>query len=110
MKTKICNTLNTLGVPFGARGRDYIESAVEFVLSKGRMGITKELYPLIAKAYDTKPANVERAIRHTIDMTFSNAVPKQIEDFFGNTVSIKTGKLSNSEFIYGIVKYIQIYG
>lgn len=110
MKEKIYRTLNELGVPFGICGRDYIEYAVELILKNGRMEITKELYPRVAKTFDAKPLNVERGIRHAVEYVFSNGETKRIEDFFGNTVSLKNGKLTNSDFLYGIVKRIQIYG
>lgn len=109
MKEIIHETLNELGVPFGTLGRDYLESAVEFVLERGRMAITKELYPLIARAFGTTPTRVERAIRHSIEITFYNNQPNGIERFFGNTVSLKSGKLNNSDFIYGVVKHITVY-
>ena len=98
-----------MGVPFGTLGRDYLEYAVGLILENGRMTMTKELYPLIARAFSTTPSRVERAIRHSIEVTFYNTEPQRIEAVFGNTVSFKSGKLSNNDFIYGIVKYIQIY-
>ena len=110
MKDKIYHTLNELGVPFGTKGRDYIEIAVELILKNGRMEVTKELYPRVAKVFDAKPLNVERGIRHAVEYVFLNSEPKCIEDFFGNTVSLKNGKLTNSDFLYGIAKRIQVYG
>ena len=109
MKQIIYRTLNELGVPFGMLGRDYIESAVELILRKGRLSMTKELYPLIAKAIDTTPICVERAIRFAIEKTFDAAEPKRLEDFFGNTVSLESCKLTNSDFIYAIVKRITVF-
>lgn len=109
MKKIIHATLNELGVPFGLNGRDYIESAVELLLNKGRMGMTTELYPSVAAVFGTKPSRVERDIRHAIEETFSNSDPKRISEFFGNVISLETGKLVNTDFLYGIVKHIQVY-
>ena len=110
MKKKIYVTLNELGVPFGLKGRDYIETAVELILNEGRMDITKELYPRIAKEFETKALRVERAIRHAIEECFSNADPKILKEFFGNTISFQSGKVTNLNFLHGIVKRIQILG
>ena len=110
MKKKIYLALNELGVPFGLKGRDYIESAVELILNEERKDITKELYPRIAIEFETKPLRVERAIRHAIEECFLNADPKMLKEFFGNTISIQSGKVTNSTFLYGIAKHIQIYG
>ena len=109
MQKKIHKALNEIGVPCGLLGRDYIEIAVEIILQKGRQSITYELYPAIAKKTGSKAHRVERAIRHAIERTFETADPKQILEWFGNTLSLKSGKLANGDFLYGVVKHIQIY-
>jgi two-component system response regulator (stage 0 sporulation protein A) len=35
--------------------------------------VTKELYPTIAKKYDTTPSRVERAIRHAIELAWDQS-------------------------------------
>lgn len=110
MQRKIHKALNEIGVPCGLLGRDYIEIAVEIILQKGRQSITHELYPAIAKKVGSKAHRVERAIRHAIERTFEIGNLKSIEECFGNAISLKSGKLANGDFLYGVVKHIQIYG
>ena len=61
--------------------------------------ITKQLYPTIAKKYDTTPSRVERAIRHAIEVAWSRGKMDTINDLFGYTVNAGKGKPANSEFI-----------
>ena len=49
MKKRIFSVLNNLGIPCSLKGRRYIESALDIVLEKGHLLLTKELYPEIAK-------------------------------------------------------------
>lgn len=109
MEKIIYETLNEIGVPFFAQGREYIETAVKIILERGKIGITTELYPRIAEIYGVKPLNVERVMRHSIEMTFLNGDAKTLQRIFGNAISYPKGTLSNSNFIYGVVKYIQVY-
>lgn len=108
MEKKIFDILNKVGVPCDLKGRLYIETALEIVNEKGIISTTKELYPDIAKRLGTTPSRVERAIRHAIEVCFYNTKPDTLFEFFGNTINIQTGKLTNSEFIYGLKKYIDI--
>lgn len=109
MEKKIYNILNELGIPHGAQGRDYIKTAIEIIREKGRTSFSKELYPIISKEYDTTPDRVERCIRYAIERACDNLGNEFIRKIFGNTISTKSGKLSNTDFIYGVVRYLQIY-
>lgn len=109
MEKKIYEVLNELGVPCSIAGRDYLGFAIETAYTKGRISITKELYPAVANAFDVSSRNVERCIRHAIERVFDSGNVKVINKFFGNTTSFKTGKLTNSDFIYGLAEYLKIY-
>ena len=61
--------------------------------------VTKELYPSIAKKFNTTPSRVERAIRHAIEVAWSRGKMETIHALFGYTVSGGKGKPTNSEFI-----------
>ena len=60
---------------------------------------TKQLYPSIAKQYNTTPSRVERAIRHAIEVAWSRGKMDTIDMLFGYTVNNGKGKPTNSEFI-----------
>jgi two-component system response regulator (stage 0 sporulation protein A) len=61
--------------------------------------ITKQLYPSIAREYNTTPSRVERAIRHAIEVAWSRGQVDAIDSLFGYTVNLGKGKPTNSEFI-----------
>ena len=61
--------------------------------------ITKELYPGIAKKFNTTPSKVERAIRHSIDVAWNRGKVENINQLFGYTVYDKNDKPTNGEFI-----------
>lgn len=61
--------------------------------------ITKQLYPAIAKKYDTTPSRVERAIRHAIEVAWSRGKMDTIDKLFGYTINNGKGKPTNSEFV-----------
>ena len=47
MQKRIHEILNELGIPFSVSGREFLETAIELIYENGRMGMTKELYPLL---------------------------------------------------------------
>ncbi|WP_459482444.1 sporulation initiation factor Spo0A C-terminal domain-containing protein [Clostridium saccharoperbutylacetonicum] len=61
--------------------------------------VTKELYPSIAKKYNTTASRVERAIRHAIEVAWGRGQIDAINRLFGYTVHTEKGKPTNSEFI-----------
>lgn len=61
--------------------------------------ITKQLYPDIAKKFNTTPSRVERAIRHAIEVAWNRGKIETINSLFGYTVAEDKGKPTNSEFI-----------
>lgn len=109
MEEKILTILNDISVPFAILGRNYLVEAVIYVLEKGRPYVTKEIYPHVAKRFNTTPARAERAIRHAIESAFSNAETNTIIKYFGTSRWQKEGKLTNSEFIFGLAEYLKLH-
>lgn len=70
--------------------------------------ITKQLYPDIAKKFQTTPSRVERAIRHAIEVAWGRGEPSVVENIFGYTVSASKGKPTNSEFIAMIADKLRL--
>lgn len=59
--------------------------------------VTRGLYPIIGKRYNTTASRVEREIRHSIDGVGGDK--KTINKIFGYTINNEKGKPTNSEFI-----------
>ena len=70
--------------------------------------VTKELYPGIAKKYDTTSSRVERAIRHAIEVAWERGDIDTINKLFGYTVHTSKGKPTNSEFIAMIADKLRL--
>lgn len=93
----IQNMLIELGAPVNLKGFAYTIEAIH----QYQHGIlmTKELYPRIAKMFQTTPARVERNIRNIVNHIFKRIDPDEIYRVFGNIPSYESGKPTNTEFI-----------
>jgi len=101
LETDITNIIHEIGVPAHIKGYQYLREGIIMVVNNIELlsGITKELYPSIAKTYNTTPSRVERAIRHAIEVAWNRGKVDTIDALFGYTVQNNKGKPTNSEFI-----------
>lgn len=101
LEAEITNIIHEIGVPAHIKGYLYLREAITMVVDNVELlsGVTKELYPSIAKKFNTTPSRVERAIRHAIEVAWSRGKVDTIDNLFGYTVSNDKGKPTNSEFI-----------
>ena len=97
----VTSMIHEIGVPAHIKGYQYLREAVRMVIDNpDLMGrITKELYPGIAKRFNTTSSKVERAIRHAIEVAWDRGDLETLQKYFGYTVSNAKGKPTNSEFI-----------
>lgn len=108
IKTIISKQLHKLGMPAHIKGYQYIREGIFQMFTNGTKvnKITKDLYPLIALMYDTTPSRVERAIRHSIEVSWSRGDYEVMESIFGNSVDFERSKPTNSEFISSVADAI----
>lgn len=101
LETDITNVIHEVGVPAHIKGYQYLREAITLVVENIELlsAVTKELYPSIAKKYNTTPSRVERAIRHAIEVAWNRGKIDTINSLFGYTVHNDKGKPTNSEFI-----------
>ena len=109
MNKQTSNALKKAGIPPHILGYDYLGEAIEIVLSdRSKLhAVTKELYPSIAKKFDSRPSRVERAIRHAVEVSFRHLTAEDIEEMFGNTFSDEMARPTNSHFIAAMVELIE---
>ena len=94
-----------IGVNYRSRGFRYLISACTEVVFNPKAlhnGITKVLYPSLAKLYSTTNGCIERCIRSSIENIDFENNPKAIE-IFG-----RVQRLTNSGFISAVSDYIRI--
>lgn len=110
IQKSITNTLHELGVPSHIKGYQYIREGITMVFERPELvgGITKELYPEIAKKYQTTVSRVERAIRHAIEVSWNRGNWQLMEEIFGHSVDIDKAKPTNSEFIVTIADKLRL--
>ena len=101
LETQVTELLHEIGIPAHIKGYHYLRDAIIMVVEDIDLlgAITKELYPAIAKANNTTPSRVERAIRHAIEVAWNRGKLETINSLFGYTVQNDKGKPTNSEFI-----------
>lgn len=101
LESDVTNIIHEIGVPAHIKGYQYLRDAIIMVITDMDIlnSITKQLYPSIAKNYNTTPSRVERAIRHAIEVAWSRGKMDTIDKLFGYTVNNGKGKPTNSEFI-----------
>jgi two-component system response regulator (stage 0 sporulation protein A) len=70
--------------------------------------VTKELYPMVAEKFDTKPSRVERAIRHAIELAWDRGNVDMMNRVFAHTSGKGRGKPTNSEFIAMVADRLRV--
>lgn len=101
LEAEITNIIHEIGVPAHIKGYMYLREAITMVVNDIELlsAITKELYPSIAKKYNTTASRVERAIRHAIEVAWGRGQIEAINKLFAYTIHNDKGKPTNSEFI-----------
>ncbi len=110
IQVSITKVLHQLGIPSHIKGYQYIREAIFLMYENPSLigGITKELYPEIAKKFNTSISRVERAIRHAIEISWNRGDWDLMEDVFGHSVDIDKAKPTNSEYIVTIADKLRL--
>jgi two-component system response regulator (stage 0 sporulation protein A) len=61
--------------------------------------ITKQLYPGVARRFNSTSSKVERAIRHAIEVAWTRGRIENINHIFGYNIYTKHDKPTNGEFV-----------
>lgn len=110
LEAEITGIIHEIGVPAHIKGYMYLREAISMVANNMELlsAVTKELYPSIAKKYNTTASRVERAIRHAIEVAWARGQVDTINRLFGYTVHNSKGKPTNSEFIAMIADKLRL--
>lgn len=89
------------GIPAHIKGYHYLREGIRMVYRDPTLinRITKELYPGIAKKFNTSASKVERAIRHSIEVAWTRGKIENLNSLFGYNIYGKNDKPTNGEFI-----------
>ena len=110
IESMVTSIIHEIGVPAHIKGYQSLREAIMIAVNDMDVinAITKVLYPMVAKKFDTTPSRVERAIRHAIEVAWDRGDLDTLQRFFGYTVNSTKGKPTNSEFIALIADKLQL--
>ena len=110
VETTVTSIIHEVGVPAHIKGYVYLREAIMLVLKDTDMvnSITKQLYPSVAKTYNTSASRVERAIRHAVEVAWDRGDTETLNKIFGFTINQAKGKPTNSEFIAMIADKLRL--
>lgn len=101
LKIKVTEILHQIGVPAHIKGYHYLRDSIIMAIENPDIinAVTKQLYPNVAKEFNTTSSRVERAIRHAIEVAWDRGDIEILNSYFGYTIHNTRGKPTNSEFI-----------
>ena len=101
IEVKVTEILHQIGVPAHIKGYHYLRNSIIMSVENPDIinAVTKQLYPSVAKEFNTTSSRVERAIRHAIEVAWDRGDVDILNSYFGYTIHNGRGKPTNSEFI-----------
>ncbi len=110
IELKVTEILHEIGVPAHIKGYNYLRDSIIMSIEKPEIinAVTKQLYPGVAKKYETTSSRVERAIRHAIEVAWDRGDVDVLNSYFGYTIHNGRGKPTNSEFIAMIADKLRL--
>ena len=110
LQVNVTHILHELGVPSHIKGYHYLREGIKLIYNNPELigGITKELYPSIAKKFSSTDTRVERSIRHAIEVSWNRGNWDLMQELFGYSVDIDKAKPTNSEFIVTIADKLRM--
>lgn len=110
LEAMVTKVIHDVGVPAHIKGYQYLRESIIMTINNMEIinSITKQLYPTVAKTYNTTPSRVERAIRHAIEVAWDRGDTDVLNNYFGYTIASGKGKPTNSEFIAMIADNLRL--
>ncbi|WP_316248729.1 sporulation transcription factor Spo0A [Zongyangia hominis] len=101
LEVMVTEIIHQIGVPAHIKGYHYLRESIMLAVQNPDIinSVTKQLYPTVAKKFDTTSSRVERAIRHAIEVAWDRGDVDTLNAYFGYTIHNGRGKPTNSEFI-----------
>lgn len=98
-----------IGFPQHVYAYQYVIYALELIMENPDIlhHVTKELYPDIAKRFNTTSSRVERSIRSSIQLVWLYGNLPLIRTIYGNSIRQDKGVPTNSQLLAGLYYYLQ---
>ena len=103
---EVYGTIRKLGASTKYKGYYFVAEAIKMTMEfqDRPMKITKDIYPLLAKKYRSKPSNVEHDIRTIVNVCLENH-RERLEQIAGYPLEYRP---TNSEFVDMIAFYLEM--
>ena len=103
---EVYGTIRKLGASTKYKGYYFVAEAIKMTMEfqDRPMKITKDIYPLLAKKYRSKPSNVEHDIRTIVNVCCENH-RERLEQIAGYPLEYRP---TNSEFVDMIAFYLEM--
>ena len=104
---RIERLLSRIGIPSHLKGYQYLKTALAICMEDMEEldGITKKLYPAVARKHKTTGETVEHAVRHAIESAWKLGNQKEQKSLFGYCQS-EGKRPTNSEFIARMADFL----
>lgn len=108
---EIAEALINFGVMPHLQGYRYLREAIRRNIFDGDAlrGVTKILYPELAKAFRTTSKCVERAMRNAVDAAWKHGDAERRNAYFGEMTMLLTERPTNSRFISMMTEFILLH-
>lgn len=107
LEKAIDRLLRSLSVPIDCLGYKYLSCAIIMMISDSSLQLTKDIYPYIAKRFQTSDAAVERAIRTAISRAWDGGNFMRQDEIFADVVGRDRGKPTNLQFITATAEFLK---
>lgn len=109
IEKQITAILNGSGIFPNLKGYRYLKCALLYGFKDEEMleGVTKVLYPKIAKDNNTTSDRVERAIRHAIESAWAKCDGNDFYEKMGFITYEHRRRPTNSEYIFTVLEYLK---
>ena len=107
---EVFKVLDEMGFQQNLLGYDYLAYAIKHCMDvyPQKPKIIGDVYPSVAKIFDTTAIRVERAIRHSIERAFIRGDMDVMHKYFGNSIHPDDGKVTNAHFMYCVASKLRM--
>lgn len=111
LEAEVAQMLRESGLPTKGGGYRYMKQAIIMTIlaPTGTDGITKVIYPEIARMYQSKPKNVERSIRYLIEANWDEHRREKWGRFLSEAELRSERHPSNAAVISAIAEYYRLF-
>lgn len=97
----ICILLDKIGMSKKISGYKFLCTLLElrYLYPEFKKHLYNALFDEVAQQYDTRAINIERNIRHALEMTWNSGNAKVLYDLYGDVVAEDTGKPTIAKFV-----------